>query len=273
MSVNSKPGTACPGVGSKVSLTTGCSLTCASLAASRVSLPRGRPAAYPALVRGGAERWPASAGRHSVGPWHFAGTPWSSTVTNRRTGALVGGDARTRDPSTRTSTRSRSPEYMTEDLIVDAATGCVRPRAWCSCRCRRARRSRTGSTSTSRPHDQDRDAEIERLLALGATRPTSGRTTTAAGSCWPTPRATSSACCPAATADGGRVGLARSAGPAGETGGLGGERLLDVLAMLLRLGGRAVALDDVAVPADQELGEVPLDLVAEQAALLRLSHW
>ena len=51
------------------------------------------------------------------------------------------------------------------------------------------------------PHtSDDRDAEIARLLAMGAT--TSRRrpgTPTRPGTCSPTPRATSSACCPHAT--------------------------------------------------------------------------
>ena len=42
--------------------------------------------------------------------------------------------------------------------------------------------------------DRDQDAELERLLALGATRRTSARPARRAGTCWPTRRATSSAC-------------------------------------------------------------------------------
>src|SRR3546814_6730470 len=45
--------------------------------------------------------------------------------------------------------------------------------------------------------------------------------------------------------------------------------LLDVTGDLLRLRGRRIALDHRAVGGNQELGEVPLDAIAEQAALLR----
>src|SRR6478609_4254266 len=60
---------------------------------------------------------------------------------------------------------------------------------------------------------------------------------------------------------------ARTGPPAGpETSGR--EGLLDIGGDLLRRRRGAVALDHGAVLADQELGEVPLDLVAEDAALL-----
>src|SRR4051812_41401102 len=50
---------------------------------------------------------------------------------------------------------------------------------------------------------------------------------------------------------------------------LGGQRRLDVGAQRLRRVVRRVALDDAAVPADQELGEIPLDrLGAEDAGRL-----
>ena len=48
----------------------------------------------------------------------------------------------------------------------------------------------------------------------------------------------------------------------------GSERGLDVRGDLLRLGRRPVALEHGAVPPDQELGEVPLDGVAQDAGLL-----
>src|ERR1700712_2783349 len=60
-----------------------------------------------------------------------------------------------------------------------------------------------------------------------------------------------------------------AAAPRRPRAGSGGERLLDVVGDLLGLGGRAVALDHLAVAADEELGEVPLDRVAQDAALLR----
>ena len=49
-----------------------------------------------------------------------------------------------------------------------------------------------------RPSAGSRDEELQRLLDLGARRSTTSATTTApAGSCWPTPRTTSSASCAA----------------------------------------------------------------------------
>ena len=45
--------------------------------------------------------------------------------------------------------------------------------------------------------DRDQEAELDRLLAAGARRATSGRPATKAGACWPTRRATSFACCDA----------------------------------------------------------------------------
>ena len=55
------------------------------------------------------------------------------------------------------------------------------------------------------PHtSDDRDAEIARLVAMGAARSTSVRTTTSRGTCSPTPRATSSASCRHATPDRGQ---------------------------------------------------------------------
>src|SRR4051794_13852983 len=70
--------------------------------------------------------------------------------------------------------------------------------------------------------------------------------------CWPRYRAVQ------------RARRAPGTGP----GGSGCERLFDVGGDLLRRRRGAVALDHGAVLADQELGEVPLDLVAEDAALL-----
>src|SRR4051812_1784275 len=67
-----------------------------------------------------------------------------------------------------------------------------------------------------------------------------------------------------------RCGPRYRAVPMARTGprGSGRERLLDVGGDLLGRGGGAVALEDGAVLADQELGEVPLDRVSEDAALL-----
>src|SRR5215218_4877699 len=62
-----------------------------------------------------------------------------------------------------------------------------------------------------------------------------------------------------------------SSAPDAPTGALGGEEGLDVALDVLGSGRRAVALDDVALGVDQELGEVPLDLgAAEQPGLLGL---
>jgi hypothetical protein len=44
------------------------------------------------------------------------------------------------------------------------------------------------------PTDRDQDEELDRLIGLGRRAPTSARPATRAGTCWPTPRATSSAC-------------------------------------------------------------------------------
>src|SRR5699024_9629630 len=54
------------------------------------------------------------------------------------------------------------------------------------------------------------------------------------------------------------------------TGGAALEQRLDVGGDLVRLGGGCVPLDDIAVAPDEELGEVPLDPVAEDSALLAL---
>src|SRR3974390_692011 len=65
-----------------------------------------------------------------------------------------------------------------------------------------------------------------------------------------------------------RIGAPPNRSPAPRTGS-GRERGLEVGAHRLRRVRGGVALDDLAVLADQELGEVPLDrLAAEQARLL-----
>ena len=63
-----------------------------------------------------------------------------------------------------------------------------------------------------------------------------------------------------------RVGLT----PSDPSDRISGESRLDVGADLAGLGGRPVAVEHLAVAADQELREVPLDGPAEQAALLAL---
>ena len=103
------------------------------------------------------------------------------------------------------------PKHMSEDVIEDGATWMRQAQGLVFVPVPEGKTVKNRLHIDLAPHtSQDRTPRSRRCSSVARPSPRSARTTTSRGRCWPTPRATSSACCPAATADG-RAGRRRDA--------------------------------------------------------------